>query len=113
MSDRDPSLQAAFANALQPITDEGFSQQVRVKLDRTHSRLVLQRIALGLLVGLVAMPLQDVGLVFARLFMVTVVDIEAGLAAILLAPINTVGGVLSMVLFAMRHLHRRIFRRVG
>lgn len=113
MSDRDPMLQAAFAEAALSLTDEEFAQDLRAKIDKAHRRLMLQRIALGVLVALVTLPLQDVGLAVARLFMLAVVDIEAGLAAILLAPINTVGGVLSLILFLMRYLHRWIFRGAG
>ncbi len=107
----DRLLSEAFASARIDVGDDDFVDTVVGELDGVRRSKVMRRIALGTLIALLAIPLQDVGLLTAHALMINLVELEAGLVAQLLAPINTVGGVLSAVLLCLRSAYLRIFRR--
>ena len=107
--DRDPILDRLFSELDDDLPGEEFTGEVMVQTDRAKRQKIARRIALGALLGLLAIPLEDFALASAHVLAVTLIDLEAGLAAQLLAPVNTVGSLLSVILLGLRIAHKRIF----
>ena len=111
--DRDPTLQALFADAQQDLRDDPFAEQVMEKVARLKRRRALGWIGVDLLlvvcVWLLAEPLQNaVYLIMPRLTTI-LVELENRLLAEILLPVNNVASVLVLGLMALRSAYRRIF----
>lgn len=107
----DPRLTAIFAHSYTDLAPDNFVSEVMAATRRANRREMLGRVVLGLVVMLAMIPLQDAALELAALLMVQLIKLEQGLAAVLLAPVNSVGALLALVLFAIRAAHRRLFVR--
>ena len=107
--DHDPILDELFSEFGDDLPGEQFTGEVMVRTDRAKRWIVARRIVLGVLLGLLAIPLENFALAFAHILAVTLIDLEHGLAAQLLAPLNTVGSLLSVILLGLRIAHKRIF----
>ena len=107
--DRDPALQALFSDASEDLISDAFTEQVMLQADRLKRRAIGVRASAALALALLGIPLQDVALELTEVLILTLVAIDNSLVAQLLAPINTVGGLLSLVLLVIRAVHRRLF----
>jgi hypothetical protein len=107
--DHDPTLDELFSEFDDDLPGEQFTGEVMVRTDRAKRWIVARRVALGILLGLLAIPMENFALAFAHVLAVTLIDLEHGLVAQLLAPVNTVGSLLSVVLLGLRIVHKRIF----
>ncbi len=109
-SERDPQLQAWFAEVAEVPAGDDFTARVMGQTRRLRRRRIVRRVSLGLGLALLAVPLQDVAVALTHVLVITLVDLDNALLATLLAPVNTVGSVLSAVLLLLRAGHRRLFR---
>lgn len=107
----DATLEALFAKTNALPDDESFVTGVAVQAQRLKRQRLWIRIALGFMLGLIAVPLQDVAILATQFLVSSVVEVDAGLTAILLAPVNTVAGIASIVLLVMRRWRRLVFRK--
>ena len=105
----DPQLQALFANNHQNSGDAVFTERVMPQVDRLRRRKFMMRAILAMIVATFAVPFKDGALALSQVMIVSLIELEAGLVAELLAPINSVGGVLSIVLLILRATHKRLF----
>ena len=108
----DQALQQLFATAdtePQP-NDPDFTNEVMAGVDRRKRHIIMRRILIGLLLALIAIPLEDAALILTQWLVLSLVNIDNRLLADLLAPINSVGSLLSVVLLALRVFHKRLFR---
>jgi len=105
----DPFLQSLFTDAYDDLNAVEFEHQVLQETSILHRNKFLKRGLLGLCMALVAMFLQDYTLAISQVLLVTLIKLESGLAAELLVPINSVGGLLSAVLLVIRAAHNRLF----
>jgi hypothetical protein len=103
-------LQTLFTESAQQIDADAFTSDVMAGTERLRRRKVLLRIGLGMLLALLVPPLQDFGLAVTEILLISLVSFEGGLLAELLAPVNTVGTVVSFALFGMRAFYRQLFR---
>ncbi len=103
---RDTTLQTLFANAEQDLVEETFTSQVMSQTDTLKRNKLIGRIGLGLMLALLALPLQDMALV---LMQIPLIDLGDGWLTQILAPLNSVGSLLSLGLIGMRMVFRRIF----
>jgi hypothetical protein len=106
---RHPEVQVWFDSAPEDTAPADLTDQIMAATDRLKRRRILIRIGLALLLALLMPPLQDFGLATTQILLVSLIAIDGGLVAELLAPINTVGAALSAVLFAMRAFYKRLF----
>lgn len=107
--DRDPLLGKLFADAEQDMDADAFTATVTARTETLRHRKIVRRICLLGVLALVGIPLQDYGLALSQVLVEHVFRIDNALLAELLAPIDTVGGLLSAMLLALRGLHRRLF----
>ena len=103
-------LDALFADADTPRGAEAFT--ARVMADTAHvSRLkYARRLAVALALAVVAIPMHEVGEQAAFLLATDLIALPPSLVADILAPLNSVGGLLTGVLLGLRSLY---FRMIG
>ncbi len=99
-----------FSNSAAPVDETDFTDRVMAETRALRRRKIARRAMLGLLLAALSIPLQDIGIAVAEVAMVQLVEINNQLAAEVLAPINSVGGVLSAVLLFLRTVYRRLLR---
>lgn len=104
----DPRLVGAFARADRTIADDNFSVEVIEKAGDQRRKTIIRRLLLGALFSLAAIPLQDFALAMVEILAVSLIELEGRLVAQLLAPINSVGALLSLVLFSLRAVYARL-----
>jgi len=109
MDDRDPVLQALFASPQEDLAGEVFTMRVMSQTDNLKSRATIRRVFIGLALGLLTIPLQELAVPLTQLMVVSLFDLDNLVLAQVLAPLNTVGSALSMVLLGMRVVYKRIF----
>ncbi len=105
----NPALQAAFRTEEQDIAGEAFTTQVMTQTGKLKRRKIIRRICVGLLFALLAVPMQDIAMVTTHTLVLSLIEIDDSLLAQILAPVNTVGSLLSFVLLGLRLFYKRIF----
>ncbi|MGI9327055.1 MAG: hypothetical protein ACR2PZ_17690 [Pseudomonadales bacterium] len=108
--DQEAWLQACFAQAETELPAQDFAETVMRRVEQHKRRKLYRRLVLGLALALLLPPLRDLGLVLTQVLMVTIVELDNALVGQLLAPINSVGGLLSLVLLGLKLMHMRWFR---
>ena len=109
-TDLDPTLQNLFAtNADQELAGEAFTSGVMTRTDTLKRKVIVRRICVGLLLALLGIPLQDFALALTQVLVISLIELDNQLVAQLLAPVNSVGSLLLIVLFGLRVVHKRIF----
>ena len=109
IDDLNPALQSVFDNAGQGISDEAFTTQVMDQTKILKRRKVIRRLCIGLLFALIAVPMQDIAMASTQFLVLSLIEIDDSLLAQILAPVNTVGSLLSFVLLSLRLFYKRIF----
>ncbi len=107
-------LEALFARAEQPLTDDAYTAQVMARVDRRRRMVMLGRVGLvAVLVAfelLLSAPLQNsVGAVTQALG-TTLINVENEWLAIAAAPLNSIAGIIGMLLLGLHALYRRMVR---
>lgn len=110
MSDqKNPDIQRLFAQAENRFDDDQFTADVMSGTDRLRRKKIILRLVIGLVVSAVMIPMQDIALAFTQVLMTSLVHLDNTLVAQLLAPVNSVGGVMSAIVLGLRVIHKRIF----
>jgi len=109
MSERDPLLETAFLSAVRNLDDDAFLTETLTRTDVLKRRRMIRRAAIGASLSLLAIPLQDFALAATPVLMHSLVDLPTGWIAQMLAPANSVAGLLAMVLLTLRAAHKRLF----
>jgi hypothetical protein len=109
IDERDPKLQALFAQSQAELPAQPFTAQVLDKVNKRRRRGIAWRGLCAVVLALGVVALEGYALQIAHILFVTVVEIESSLLAQVLAPLNTVGGLLSIALLMIRAAHRRLF----
>lgn len=105
----DSDLLAVFETNNQRLDGGLFEERLQTALVRRHRWTLARRACFALGLALLLAPVQDVALDLSAVLLTRLVEIENRLAAELLAPINTVGGIVSLSLLGIRLAHRRLF----
>ncbi|MEM9387702.1 MAG: hypothetical protein AAGA68_21790 [Pseudomonadota bacterium] len=109
--DLDPELLALFERERPaPQADEAFVAQVMRKVQRRQRGLLAARLAAGLLIALLAVPLQDPLELITEAFLSPLFDAPGALGRELLSPLSSLGALLTVGLLALQLLIRRILR---
>ena len=102
------ALEQLFADTDAELSDPDFTHAVMTRTDQAKRWRIARRIGLGCALALLGIPLQDFGLALAQVLVVSLIELEGGLVAQLLAPVNTVGSLLSAIILMLRIVHRRL-----
>ena len=107
---RDAQLQALFDQAQTKLPGNEFVQQALAEALRLQRRTKMQRIATGILVFLTALLLQDFSLDLSKMLMISLIDLPENIVTTILAPVNSLGGVLTAILICLRLMQKRLYR---
>lgn len=113
MSDeRDPLLESLFDAADAGLEDEAFTNAVVDRIKNRRGTVLVSRLAvLALLVALEVVlesPLQASLGVVAEVLGMSLIELENEWLAFLVAPVNSVAGLLGITLLALNALYRRL-----
>lgn len=113
MSDeRDPLIESLFDEADYGLEDETFTNAVVDRVKGRRSAALVSRLAvLALLVALEVVlesPLQASLGVVADVLGMSLIELESEWLAFVLAPVNSIAGLLGITLLALNALYRRL-----
>lgn len=111
--DRDPVLQALFADAERTLADAAFTAGVMSRIDRQRRWTQAARVAVGLALALcawlIAPTLQAFAHLAAHAVTLPLVPLDDPLLAWMLAPVNSVAGAGALGLAGIWRFCRSIF----
>jgi len=115
MSDeRDPLLDSLFAEAENEQTDDEFTAKVMLSIEKRRRNIITGRIGIvGLLFALeflLSAPLQNSVGVLANTLSMSLIPIQSEWLAAAFAPLNSIAGLIGMLLLGLHTLHRRMVR---
>jgi len=109
---RDPGLQAMFDSTREDAADDAFVARVMADVEKGQRRTVISWVFAGLLLAPVAWwlstPLLGAVDLATQLLPDTLIAVEEGLLAQLLAPVNSVAGVVGLVFLGAWVAYRKI-----
>lgn len=105
----DPGLKALFTDTGQELPAGDFIDSVMVNVDGMKRRALIGRLAIGLALCLLAIVLQDTIFPASRILFLPLIEIQNNLVAEALAPINSLGGLLTIGLLGLRAAHKKLF----
>ena len=112
--ERDPLLEALFAKAARERVNGDFSAKVMANVDKRRRNVIIGRIAIVALIlafeFVLSSPMQNsVGAMTAALGN-SLVDIQTQWLAATVAPLNSVAGLIGMLLLGMHFIYRKLIR---
>lgn len=111
--DQDPQLASLFENAEEEFSDEIFTTRVMSAVDNRRRRSIIGWVLSGLVLASCAwflvLILQDAVLMLAQILPDTIIDMDNGLAAQLLAPVNSVSGLIGLGALALWAAFKKLF----
>ena len=105
--ERDPTLHAFFARSTEELAAGPFTDQVMAKTEKLQRKVLIGRISVGMVAALLALAFQDLALLLTQIPLLVV---ESELLAQILAPINHLGAIVSLLLIGLRIAYRKIFQ---
>ena len=112
-NDKDHRLEALFAEAATEVPDERFTVGVMGRVDRMRYRVMLAWVAAALVMllcaWLLAGPVMHAVDMMLGLLPRTWLELDNRVAAVFLAPINSIGAIAGLALFVVYRLVRKLF----
>ena len=112
-TERNPQLEARFAQANAELDDPGFRLELMRSIDRERRRTLVVWTAFVaaaiVCVALFAVPLVSALKMATSLLPNSLVSVEADWLQQLLAPVNSVAAAIALGFLALRKLYRRLF----
>ncbi len=113
-NERDPLLESLFAQAERELVEDTFTAQVMAQVATRRRNVLIGRLTIvALLIALellLSTPLQNSAGVVAQVLGTSLVKLESGPVAMVVAPINSIAGLIGMLLLGMQFLYRRMVR---
>ena len=110
--ERDPGLQAMFDTAREGTTDEAFVARVMADVEKSQRRTVISWVIAGLLLAPLAWwlsaPLLGAVDLASQLLPDSLIDVEEQWLTQLLAPVNSVAGVVGLAFLGAWAAYRKI-----
>ncbi len=111
--ERDPALEALFEEARQDLSDERFTDAVLARVEARRRRVLSGRLAIVVLLIafelLLDAPLQHSLGALAEALNTPLFDTGAQWFGILLTPLNSLAGLLGLMLVGIHFLYRKLF----
>jgi hypothetical protein len=114
MSDeRDPVLEALFSDAGRNLADDGFSDAVLTRIEARRRRIIAGRLTIAALIVAFELwldaPLQHSLGALADALNTPLFEIGHQWFGVLLAPLNSLAGIVGLLLLGIHFLYRRLF----
>ena len=111
-NERDPQLEALFAQAQTDIPNGDFAQRVMSDVDTRRRNVLLVRLALITLIVvlelLLSAPIQGTLGIIMKALGTPLVDLENPAVELVLAPLNSVAGIVGGLLLLLHFLYRKV-----
>jgi len=111
--DRDPNLEALFAKAKQVAADDGFTDGVMSRIDKLRKRSMIGWIGVGVvmvaLAWTVSSPVTHAVHLATQLLPESLVELDDRWMAQLLAPVNSIAGLVGLGFLGLRLAYKKIF----
>ncbi len=112
--DRDPLLESLFAEAVYEPADDNFNTEVMANIEKRRRNVFIGRVAIVALLFvfelLLSAPLQHSVGAMAEALSTSLVEVNDEWVSAAVAPINSVAGLVGMLLLGLHALHRRWVR---
>jgi len=112
--ERDPLLESLFSQAEHELVEDKFTVQVMAGVKKRRRNVLIGRLAIvALLVALellLSAPLQNTAGAITQVLGMSLIEVESEWLSLVFAPLNSIAGVLGMLLLSMQFLYRRMMR---
>ncbi len=112
--ERNPLLESLFTQAGSTPADDKFIAEVMASIDRRHRNVFIGRIAIvTLLVAfelMMASPMQNFVGIISEAMSTALVEVTNEWLSVAVAPVNSVAGLMGLLLLGMHTLYRRMVR---
>ena len=110
--ERDPWLESLFAQAEQSLEGDDYIKQVMARVEKRRRNVLIGRLVLvALLVVfelLLSAPLQNTIGVVTQALGETLLELENQWIALVFAPLNSIAGLIGIILVGMQFLFRKM-----
>ena len=110
--DRDPRLQALFADTQGELDGEEFVTRVMAKTRKPKQLLIAGLAGLALLlvagIGLLSLPAFEISQVIATALTTTLIDLGEGWFAWILSPVNNIASIVALSIKAIRVIQKKV-----
>lgn len=114
-TDRDPILQSLFTIAKQDCLEDEFTDRVISRIDKLRRRALIGWVAAGLVSAGFALALTEPLLYTVNLATQvlprSLLELDNSIAAQLVAPVNSIAGIVALCLLGLRMAYKKIFSR--
>lgn len=115
MSDeRDPLLESLFAEARIDLSEDDFGQQVMAKVEKRRRNVLFGRVGFVALIVmlefLLSAPLQNSVGAATEALGASLLDVGNEWLAVIVAPLNSIAGLLGMLLLGLHTVYRKLLR---
>jgi hypothetical protein len=111
---RDPFLESLMKQSVTDLSEKEFTNQVMSMVEVRRRNVLIGRLAiLALLVFLeiiLSSPLQQSLGMIGQILDTSLIDLENKWAIMFLSPLNSVAGLIGMMLLGMHYLYRKMVR---
>jgi len=112
--ERDPLLESLFSQAEHELVEDQFTLQVMDRVKRRRRNVLVGRFAIVALIIvlelLLSAPLQNTAGVVTQALSTSLIEVESEWLTLIFGPVNSVAGLIGMLLLGMQFLYRRMVR---
>ena len=112
--ERDPKLEALFTNAAAESPNDDFTDKVMTNVASHRRNVMIGRVAIVamivLLEVLLSAPVQSAVGAVVEVLGTPIIEMDQSMLAMMLAPANSIAGVIGGVLLLVHFLYRRLLR---
>jgi len=111
---RDPLLESLFRQAEHDLVEDEFTTRVMDQVATRRRNVLIGRFAIVALIValelLLSSPLQNSAGVITQALNTSLIDLGSGKLAVTIAPLNSVAGLIGMLLLGTQFFYRRTMR---
>ncbi len=112
--ERDPMLEALFAQSADTRVEENFTARVMAQVEARRRKVLVARVAIvTLIIGLewlLSSPLQNFVGELTQILSTSLVDVKNDWLASAIAPLNSIAGLIGMLLLSLHVFYRKMVR---
>lgn len=111
---RDPVLESLFAQAEHNLVEDEFTAEVMDQVATRRRNVLIGRFAIVALIialeVLLSSPLQNSAGLIAQVLNTPLIELGSGKLALMVSPLNSVAGLIGMLLLGTQFFYRRMMR---
>ena len=112
--ERDPLLESLFSRAGNELVEDKFTVQVMARVKKRRRNVLIGRLGIvALLVALellLSSPLQNAAGGITQVLSMSLIEVENEWLTMVFAPLNSIAGLIGMLLLSTQFLYRRMVR---